>query len=89
MLDPQLRSDRFRFDAETLIGFYRYFPFPLSDLQPLFPYCPEERMQAAWRQIQEFYGGEGGEGLGITADPFPPSPTRTTRIEQDLPLESD
>jgi hypothetical protein len=57
-------------DAETLIGFYRYFDFPLSEVQTVFPY-PAASVGYAWRVI----GGDdtGESGLPV-ANPNGPHP---------------
>lgn len=65
----QSGRDRGLFDAETLIGFYRYFDFPASEVFGVFPSYGLEVLMSAW-SIIEGYFGEGG--AGVTANLKPP-----------------
>ena len=80
-------DERARFDAETLIGFYRYFPFPLAELLPVFGDYHDERIEAAWSKIDAFFGGPGA--TGVPAEVIHPVPPRHGTQAIDRPIDPE
>ncbi|MBI5707971.1 MAG: hypothetical protein HZC36_13390 [Armatimonadetes bacterium] len=59
---------RARFDAETLIGFYRYFDFPKDEVVRAFGDYAPNVVEKGWRVISEYFG-DGGAGVAAMLKP--------------------